>query len=164
MIATSDGTRPAAKPRGTTTEGPSRGENVKGGRRDKKTSGYTGQVVIVQCAAAEGSEEHFADDSQGVREQIPRAGVEGPVYAVVKYARIQKNFKAELKRLEMNIVDESQSDEVWQIIKEDLKRDKEVQWYHRKPVKLDCGCLYRLRSGRRAMCWRCMGYPYVAFS
>ena len=86
------------------------------------------------------------------------------VHAEVKYARIQKNFKAELKRLEMNIVDESQSDEVWQIIKEDLKRDKEVQWYHRKPVKLDCGCLYRLRSGRRAMCWRCMGYPYVAFS
>ena len=49
------------------------------------------------------------------------------VHAEVKYARIQKNFKAELKRLEINIVDKSPSDEVWQIIREDLKRDKEVR-------------------------------------
>ena len=49
------------------------------------------------------------------------------VHAEVKYARIQKNFKAELKRLEINIVDKSPSDEAWQIIREDLKRDKEVR-------------------------------------
>ena len=49
------------------------------------------------------------------------------VHADVKYARIQRNFKAELKRLEINIMNQSPSDEVWRIIKEDLKRDKDVR-------------------------------------
>ena len=60
VIAAGDGTRLEAKSRRATTEGPSSGENVKGGRRDKKASGYTGQVIIVQRAAAAGSEEHSA--------------------------------------------------------------------------------------------------------
>ncbi|OLQ13632.1 hypothetical protein AK812_SmicGene2272 [Symbiodinium microadriaticum] len=47
------------------------------------------------------------------------------VHADVKYARIQRNFKAELKRLEINIVDQSPSDEVWRIINKDLKRDED---------------------------------------
>jgi len=49
------------------------------------------------------------------------------VHAEVKYARVQKNFKAELRRLEINVVDQSPSDEVWGIIKKDLKRAKDVR-------------------------------------
>ena len=51
--------------------------------------------------------------------------MEKAVHADVKYARIQRNFKAELKRLEINIVDQSPSDEVWRIINKDLKRDED---------------------------------------
>ena len=77
--------------------------------------------------------------------------------------------------------DQSPSDEVWRIIKEDVMRDKdERELLGVAPAgdlgascssslmrsmatvvgEAKCGCtenLSRLRSGRRAMCWRCVG-------
>ena len=62
--------------------------------------------------------EHFKHDSNFRMEAV---------HVEVKYARIQKNFNSELKRLGINIVDQSPSDKVWRIIKEDLKRDKDAR-------------------------------------
>ena len=202
VIAAGDGTRLEAKSRRATTEGPSSGENVKGGRRDKKASGYTGQVIIVQRAAAAGSEEHsaggapssdgqpvhpggheshegvrrgrqgnvsqgqrrtarpashpcverstgrrnaklgrstegqsgsyasaseFADGSQGVREANTRSWGGRLFTPRSSTLESRRTSRRRLKRLEINIVDKSPSDEAWQIIREDLKRDKEVR-------------------------------------
>ena len=49
------------------------------------------------------------------------------IHHEVKYARVQKNFRPELKRLEINLMESSPSDKVWAIIKADLRRDQGVR-------------------------------------